>query len=190
MRRRHVMHEQEHDHLQGHGPHGGWPGHHGAFGPFGPPGPPMPPGPPGPWGFGGRRRGRGRRGRGDVRAAILALLAERPMHGYEMIQELEARTGGVWRPSPGSVYPTLQLLEDEDLITGEEGEGRRRFTLTDAGREAAESERSAAAPWDEAAAGADSPLGRLRVAAVQLGAETFARRSSPYWARGRCTATR
>jgi len=92
--RRHFMHEQGHDH----GPHGGWPGHHGAFGPFGPP---MPPGPPGPWGFGGRRRGR--RGRGDVRAAILALLAERPMHGYEMIQELEARTGGVWRPSPGSV---------------------------------------------------------------------------------------
>ena len=68
------------------------------------------------------------------------------MHGYEMIQELEARTGGVWRPSPGSVYPTLQLLEDEDLITGEEGEGRRRFALTDAGR--AEAERQdQQAPW-------------------------------------------
>ena len=60
--------------------------------------------------------GRGRR-RGNVRAAILALLTERPMHGYEMIQELDQRTGGVWRPSPGSVYPTLQLLEDEGLIT-------------------------------------------------------------------------
>ena len=140
MRRRHFMH--------GHGPHEEWPGHHGAFGPFGPPPPPMPPGPPGPWGFGGRGRGRGRRGRGDVRAAILALLAERPMHGYEMIQELEARTGGVWRPSPGSVYPTLQLLEDEDLITGEEGEGRKRFTLTEAGR--AEAARAAEnAPWQE-----------------------------------------
>ena len=74
----------------------------------------------------------------NVRPALLALLLERPMHGYEMIQELEARTGGVWRPSPGSVYPTLQLLEDEGLIAGEEGEGRRRFTLTDAGRAEAE----------------------------------------------------
>jgi DNA-binding PadR family transcriptional regulator len=161
--RRHFMHEQGHDH----GPHGGWPGHHGAFGPFGPPGPPMPPGPPGPWGFGGRRRGRGRRGRGDVRAAILALLAERPMHGYEMIQELEARTGGVWRPSPGSVYPTLQLLEDEDLITGEEGEGRRRFTLTDAGR--AEAERQGQqSPWEEVTAGVAPMAWNLRDAMGQI----------------------
>ena len=164
MRRRHVMHEQEHDYGHGHGPHGGWPGHHGAFGPFGPPGPPMP---PGPWGFGGRRRGRGRRGRGDVRAAILALLAERPMHGYEMIQELEARTGGVWRPSPGSVYPTLQLLEDEDLITGEEGEGRRRFTLTDAGR--AEAERQGQrSPWEEVTAGVAPVAWNLRDAMGQI----------------------
>jgi DNA-binding PadR family transcriptional regulator len=59
------------------------------------------------------------------------------MHGYEMIQELDARTGGIWRPSPGSVYPTLQLLEDEGLIVSEQAEGRKRFTLTDAGREAA-----------------------------------------------------
>jgi DNA-binding PadR family transcriptional regulator len=165
--RRHVMHEQEHDYGHGHGPHGGWPGHHGAFGPFGPPGPPMPPGPPGSWGFGGRRRGRGRRGRGDVRAAILALLAERPMHGYEMIQELEARTGGVWRPSPGSVYPTLQLLEDEDLITGEEGEGRRRFTLTDAGR--AEAERQGQqSPWEEVTAGVAPVAWNLRDAMGQI----------------------
>ena len=161
--RRHFMHEQGHDH----GPHGGWPGHHGAFGPFGPPGPPMPPGPPGPWGFGGRRRGRPRRGRGDVRAAILALLAERPMHGYEMIHELEARTGGVWRPSPGSVYPTLQLLEDEDLITGEEGEGRRRFTLTDAGR--AEAERQGQrSPWEEVTAGVAPVAWNLRDAMGQI----------------------
>jgi DNA-binding PadR family transcriptional regulator len=82
-------------------------------------------------------RSRGRRNRGDVRAALLALLAERPMHGYEMIQELDNRTGGIWRPSPGSVYPTLQLLEDEGLITSEASEGRKRFTLTDAGREEA-----------------------------------------------------
>jgi hypothetical protein len=67
---------------------------------------------PGPWGapFGGRGGGPRVR-RGDVRAAILTLLVERPMHGYEMIQELEARTNGVWRPSAGSIYPTLQLLE-------------------------------------------------------------------------------
>jgi DNA-binding PadR family transcriptional regulator len=159
MRRRNLLH--------GHWPHEEWTGHHGAFGPFGPPGPPLPPGPPrpGPWGFG--PRGRGRRGRGDVRAAILALLAERPMHGYEMIQELEARTGGVWRPSPGSVYPTLQLLEDEDLITGEEGEGRRRFTLTDAGR--AEAERQGRrTPWEEVTAGVAPAAWNLRDAIGQL----------------------
>jgi len=144
-----------------HGPHEDWPGHHGAFGPFGPPRPPMP---PGPWGFGGR--GRGRRGRGDVRAAILALLAERPMHGYEMIQELEARTGGVWRPSPGSVYPTLQLLEDEGLIAGEEGEGRRRFTLTDAGR--AEAERQGQTPWEQVTAGVAPAAWSLRDAIGQI----------------------
>ena len=87
-------------------------------------------GPPGPrhrrrhWS--GRHFGRGgpRARRGDVRAAVLALLGERPMHGYEMIQELEERTGGVWRPSAGSIYPTLQLLEDEGLIKGEESEGK------------------------------------------------------------------
>jgi DNA-binding PadR family transcriptional regulator len=155
MRRRMFMH--------GHGPHEEWMGHHGAFGPFGPGRPPLPPMPPGPWGH--RGRGRGRRGRGDVRAAILALLAERPMHGYEMIQELEARTGGVWRPSPGSVYPTLQLLEDEGLIAGEEGEGRRRFTLTDAGR--AEAERLGQAPWEQVTAGVAPAAWSLRDAIAQ-----------------------
>jgi DNA-binding PadR family transcriptional regulator len=146
-------------HMHGHGSHEDWTGH-GAFGPFGPPGPPMP---PGPW----RGRGRGRRrGRGDVRAAILALLTERPMHGYEMIQELEARTGGVWRPSPGSVYPTLQLLEDEGLVAGEEGEGRRRFALTDAGR--AEAERQdQRAPWEQVTAGVAPAAWNLRDAIAQ-----------------------
>ena len=92
------------------------------------------------------------------------------MHGYEMIQELEERTGGQWRPSAGSIYPTLQLLEDEGLVKGEEVNGKRVFSLTDAGRKAADEEASGTSPWEEAAAGADSPLGRLRVAAVQLGA--------------------
>jgi DNA-binding PadR family transcriptional regulator len=105
-------------------------------------------------GFGGPGmggRGHGQRGAGggrrpNVRNAVLALLAERPMHGYEMIQELESRTGGIWRPSPGSVYPTLQLLEDEGLIEAEATGGRKRFTLTEAGRP--ESETAAQnPPW-------------------------------------------
>jgi DNA-binding PadR family transcriptional regulator len=106
--------------------------------------------------------------RGNVRAAILALLAERPMHGYEMIQEIAGRTNDLWRPSAGSIYPTLQLLEDEGLVTSEEGEGRRRYSLTDAGR--AEADRLEEPPWarfvDEEEAGGAS----LRDAAIQLGA--------------------
>ena len=78
---------------------------------------------------GGRGGGRGRHRvrRGDVRSAILALLDDRPMHGYEMITELEERTGGRWRPSAGSIYPTLQLLEDEGLVTAEQVDGRKRL---------------------------------------------------------------
>ena len=73
----------------------------------------------GPGQRGGRRGGHSRRGRrGDVRAAILVLLAERPMHGYEIIQEVAERSQDLWKPSPGSVYPTLQLLVDEGLIVG------------------------------------------------------------------------
>ncbi len=114
-----------------------------------PPGFPFGPG----FGFGGpggpghgHRRGGGKRP--NVRNAVLALLAERPMHGYEMIQELESRTGGIWRPSPGSVYPTLQLLEDEGLIAAENEGGRKRFALTDAGR--AEAETAAQnPPWQQ-----------------------------------------
>src|SRR5918996_792947 len=150
-------------HGPGHPLHEAWLGHHEAFGHFGPPGRP-----PFPWGHRGRGRGHGRRGRGDVRAAILALLAERPMHGYEMIQELEARTGGVWRPSPGSVYPTLQLLEDESLVSSEVVEGRKRFALTETGR--AEAERHAErAPWDEATEGIAPVAFGLRSAIFQIG---------------------
>lgn len=93
--------------------------------------------------FRGRGHGRGRRGV-NTRDAVLSLLLERPMHGYEMISELEQRTGGMWRPSPGSIYPTLQLLEDEGLIVSEETGGRKRFSLTDAGRAEAE---GASQPW-------------------------------------------
>jgi DNA-binding transcriptional ArsR family regulator len=81
----------------------------------------------------GRGHGRHRVRRGDVRSAILALLDDRPMHGYEMIQELEERTGGRWRPSAGSIYPTLQLLEDEGLVTAEEVEGRKVYSRPRAG---------------------------------------------------------
>ena len=95
-------------------------------------------------GWGGRGRGRSRRP--NVRAALLALLTERPMHGYEMIQELEQRTGGMWRPSPGSVYPTLQMLEDEGLIASTTDGGRKSFALTEAGRPEA-TEAAEQAPW-------------------------------------------
>ena len=97
----------------------------------------------------GRGRGGSRARRGDVRAAVLALLAERPMHGYEMIKEVEERTDGSWTPSAGSIYPTLQLLEDEGLISGQETEGKRRFTLTDSGRAEQESRAGERTPWDE-----------------------------------------
>jgi DNA-binding PadR family transcriptional regulator len=140
---------------------------HGADrrGPFGPGFPPGFGFGPGRGGFGfdprggfgggprGGRRGGGRRGkRGDVRAAILILLSERAMHGYEMIQEISERSGGLWRPSPGSVYPTLQLLVDEGLIVGTESEGSKRlFELTDEGRTTAEKVETP--PWEEIAEG-------------------------------------
>ena len=99
-----------------------------------------------------RGRGYGPRGhrarRGDVRSAILTLLGEKPMHGYEMIQELEDRTGGRWRPSAGSIYPTLQLLEDEGLVRAEEVEGKRVFDLTDAGGERLAERGESAPPWE------------------------------------------
>jgi DNA-binding PadR family transcriptional regulator len=93
-----------------------------------------------PWGK-GQRHGRGSRGsranRGDVRSAVLALLAEEPMHGYQIIQEIGRRSGGSWRPSPGSVYPTLQQLEDEGLVRAQEQEGRRIYHLTPDGEQMA-----------------------------------------------------
>ena len=100
---------------------------------------------------GGRGHGRGRHRvrRGDVRSAILALLDDRPMHGYEMIQELEERTGGRWRPSAGSIYPTLQMLEDEGLVTAEEVDGRKVFSLTDSGKKEVPEQTEGERPWEE-----------------------------------------
>jgi DNA-binding PadR family transcriptional regulator len=103
--------------------------------------------------FGGGR-GRSIVRRGEVRGLILAALRDRPMHGYEVIQELEAQSEGRWRPSAGSVYPTLQQLADEGLVTGEEVDGRRTYTLTEAGRKAATSAADSA-PRSRWAADAD-----------------------------------
>jgi DNA-binding PadR family transcriptional regulator len=111
------------------------------------------------------RRGRGRRG--DVRGATLALLAERPMHGYEILQELAERTQGVWRPSPGSVYPALQLLEDQGLVTSSSAEGRRQYTLTDEGR-AELAKGPTTAPWESMMRDADQGDLALRRTVRQL----------------------
>lgn len=170
-------HGFEHGHGHG-GPRGGRGGDfdrlRAAFGPFGPGGPGGPGGPfgpgfghGGPWGGRGRGGPRGRARRGDVRASILALLKDRPMHGYEMIQEIAERSGGAWKPSPGSVYPTLQLLEDEGLIASESEGGKKLFSLTDAGRSTAEE--GPEAPWEEASRGVDwEALSEIRQAGFGL----------------------
>src|SRR3954449_1880628 len=101
------------------------------------------------FGFGppGRRGPRARRG--DVRAAALLLLVEEPRNGYAIMQAIEERTGGVWRPSPGAVYPALQQLEDEGLVQQQDQDGRRQYHLTDAGRTYVEERRGElVAPWD------------------------------------------
>lgn len=149
------------------GPHGG--GHHG----------PTPeqiealmalrgmrgggPGGAGPFSRGGPR-GRGRRRRGDVRLAVLRLLAEEPRNGYQLMQTIEERSEGQWRPSPGSMYPTLSQLEDEGLIQSAEADGARRFEITDAGREALQERAGEPDPWSpqpDADAHAMSELGPL-----------------------------
>jgi DNA-binding PadR family transcriptional regulator len=89
-----------------------------------------------------------RMGKGDVRTAVLALLAEKPMHGYQIIQQIDERSGGSWKPSPGSVYPTLQLLADEGLIKAEEAGGRKTYSLTEEGREVADAAAEKSAPWE------------------------------------------
>ena len=112
---------------------------------------------------------RGRRRRGDIRTAVLAILTEGPAHGYEVIQRLEEKTGGAWRPSPGSVYPTLQLLEDEGLARSSERDGKRVYEVTDEGRnEAAQRiENAGGTPWD-LATGHDGRIGEMRDAMRQL----------------------
>jgi DNA-binding PadR family transcriptional regulator len=126
-----------------------------------------------PHGFGGHGGMRARRG--DVRAAILRLLAEQPMHGYQIIQELSARSDGAWSPSAGSVYPTLQLLADEGLVSAEETAGKKVFSLTEAGTTAVAETAGQPAPWEEAAqsdsrtSGYRESAGKLMAALVQIG---------------------
>jgi DNA-binding PadR family transcriptional regulator len=129
-------------------------------------------GPAGP--FGGPFGGRGRLARrGDVRIAILAVLGERPMHGYQVIQELEARSGGRWRPSAGSVYPTLQQLEDEGFVRSEEQGGRRVFTLTDEGRQEAARRDMSRAPWGPRRDASGDQAFELRELSLQVVAATM-----------------
>jgi DNA-binding PadR family transcriptional regulator len=138
------------------------------------------PGPGGPGGFGpgdfrgGGPHGRGPRGgrrarRGDIRSAILLLLSEEPRNGYGLMQEIEERSGGVWRPSPGSVYPALSQLEDEGLVKATDTDGRKSFTLTDEGTTHVEANRERfGTPWETVGEGAHDELHSLRHAAQAL----------------------
>lgn len=109
-----------------------------------------------------------RMARGDVRTAVLALLAEKPMHGYQIIQLIEERSGGAWKPSPGSVYPTLQLLADEGLVSAAESDGRKTYSLTEEGREVVDADAAKAAPWETSGARAGGRTGALPKAGVDL----------------------
>ncbi|MDQ1440312.1 MAG: hypothetical protein QOG97_540 [Acidimicrobiaceae bacterium] len=115
------------------------------------------------WGGGRGRGGRGGRARrGDVRAAVLLLLAEAPRNGYQIIQELGERSRGAWRPSPGSVYPVLQQLEDEGLVVSSTADVGRLYRITDTGSTYVESHRAEMGkPWEEAANAVSPPAMEL-----------------------------
>jgi DNA-binding PadR family transcriptional regulator len=131
------------------------------------------------WGYGPRGgfpmgprpffEGRPRVGRGDVRLAVLQLLDEQPMHGYQIMQELSERSSGVWQPSPGSIYPTLQQLEDEGLIRADKQDGKNVHSLTDQGRKELES-RDEPLVWERFGSRADDSLIDLRDVGFQVGA--------------------
>ncbi|HRV59870.1 MAG: PadR family transcriptional regulator [Solirubrobacterales bacterium] len=149
--------EDSHDH-SGFGPDAGPRGRRHRHGP----------GRGGPRGHGGGPRGRGpgrgrRARRGDIRQAILLLLEDEPRNGYGLMQEVEDRSGGSWRPSPGSVYPALSQLEDEGLVEMNESGGRKEFSLTDAGKNWVEEHRDEiGSPWDTEGRGMPKELGSLR----------------------------
>jgi DNA-binding PadR family transcriptional regulator len=163
-------HSQHHRACHRGGPRGGHRRHGAARGGFG-------------GGF-GPGFGRGRRaGRGDVRAAILLLLAEEPRNGYALMQELERRTDGIWRPSPGSVYPALSLLEDEGLVAVQDGGSGRVFELTEPGRAHVEERRAELGePWRDVAGEIPKESRELRELAVDIVRITMqqvARHSTP-----------
>src|SRR5690349_236987 len=124
------------------------------------------------WGRGGPfggGRGRGRRRRGDVRTALLLLLADEARNGYQLMQTIEERSGGRWRPSPGSVYPTLSQLEDEGLIRGVERDGAKLFEITDQGRERLDDSKTDPAPWAEEDDPDAPDLQRMAALIIQIG---------------------
>ena len=113
--------------------------------------------------------GRPKVSRGDVRSAILHLLAEGPMHGYQIMSELTERTDGIWQPSPGSIYPTLNQLEDEDLVRAEERDGKKVFHLTDQGQAQVGAD-TEDAPWERFSSPYSKGLMALRETGFQVGA--------------------
>jgi DNA-binding PadR family transcriptional regulator len=122
-----------------------------------------------PMGPGGPYGGRPKVSRGDVRVAILHLLADKPMHGYQIMQEISDRTDGLWRPSPGSIYPSLQQLEDEGLVTAERADGKNVFDLTEEGRATVETAEGSP-PWERFGSGDADGLVALRETGFQVGA--------------------
>jgi DNA-binding PadR family transcriptional regulator len=101
------------------------------------------------------------------------LLAEQARNGYQLMQEIEERSGGTWRPSPGSVYPALQLLADEGLVRSEQRDGGNVFELTDAGRSFVEENREQLGePWAQAEAGVPGGVRDLMKLAMQVGIAT------------------
>ena len=119
-------------------------------------------------GWGGGRRMR----RGDIRRAILIALREEPAHGYEVMRRLEEMSGGLWQPSPGSIYPHLQMLEDEGMVRSSEKDGTKVYQLTEAG--AAEAAADPRLPWESPGEGEGKvrtlreSMGQLMMAAKQL----------------------
>jgi DNA-binding PadR family transcriptional regulator len=129
----------------------------------------------------GRGRGHGRMRHGDVRAALLLALQDGPGHGYELGQRLERSSAGMWRPSPGSIYPTLQAMADEELVSAEERDGKRIYTLTKKGvTEVKErSERGEGMPWRDAYDGTGMGMLREAVIAIRMAAKQITTVGTP-----------
>jgi DNA-binding PadR family transcriptional regulator len=114
-------------------------------------------------------RGRGRARRGDVRLALLLLLGEEPRNGYQLMQTIEERSDGRWRPSPGSVYPTLSQLEDEGLVRAVDGDNGKVFEITDAGREHLASRAEEPAPWEQPQEAGGQAFAEIASLVAQIG---------------------